>query len=115
MPFQPTTTTANEVGFQTPPLSQTPYMAFGKGQNFWAKFENLIYFVFAMVKMYIHSNLKGIFIPFIQKSDVIYKPHGRMKSQIADFGQKWSFLSHLATVGYVDPFKLPIKWLWCSF
>ena len=34
----------NEVGLQTPPLPQTPYIAYGKGKNFK--------FILAMAKMY---------------------------------------------------------------
>ena len=38
-------------------------------------------------------------------------PCARFKSQMADFGHKWSFLSHLVAVGYVKPFKISIKCL----
>ena len=104
-----------EVGLQTPPLPQTPYRAYGKGQNL------KIWILFLPWSKCIHSNLKGMIIPFKQNSDVIYRPHSvqtpwsRIESQMADFDQKLPFLLHLTSVGYVKPFEFCIKCLSCSF
>ena len=53
-----------EVGLQTPPLPQTPYIAYGKGKN-WK------YFILAVVKC-IPINLKGTLKTFNGKFEGFY-------------------------------------------
>ena len=72
-----------EVGLQTPPLPQTAYRAYGKGQNL------KIRILFLPWSKCIHINQKGIIIPFKQNSDMIYWPHGRVLSL------KWLILSKM--------------------
>ena len=68
-----------EVGLQTPPSPQTPYIAYEKGQKL------KIWMLFLPWSKCIHRNLKGIIITF-KKLDVIYRPH------MCVLYIKWQFL-----------------------
>ena len=56
-------------------FSQTPYKAYGKGQNLDIRIS-----LWIMVRNAFHRNLKGIIITFKQKLNVIYRGHGRVWS-----------------------------------
>ena len=72
-----------EVDLQTPPLSLTACMAYGKGQKL------KIRILFLPWSKRIHSNLKGIIILFKQKLNIVYRPHCHV------LGPKWLFWSKI--------------------
>ena len=100
-----------EVGLQTPPSPQTPYIAYEKGQ----KLE--IWILFLAWSKCIHSSLKEIIITFKQKigSSLHADPMVRFYVPNGCFWSKMVIFSHLAVVGYVKRFKFSIKCPWCFF
>ena len=72
-----------EVDLQTPSLPQTSYMAYGNGQKL------KIWILLLPWSKCIHNNPKGIFIPFKQKLNTIYRPHDHV------LGPKWLFWSKM--------------------
>ena len=75
-------------GLQTSQLPQTSCMTYGKGQQL------KIWICFLPWSKCIHSNLNGTIMPFKQKSNIIYRPRGRVSSP------KWLLLIKMVILAH---------------